>query len=216
MWPSVGRGLVGEGRQRGPDEAGELTGHGDDGLLGQDAAKGHLLVAAVQPQHGSIGEGDESRRLSLPTIAQRGADVGLVPVVPGGLDEEPSHVGVAGLGDGALAALVSRAAFAGNEPDEGHQPPGRGEAFEVVQLDGEADRGDRVDAAEAAQRGDGGGISRVESEAFEVDDQGLESLFDVVDGEEVVGRRRPSRRGCRSGATRASGGERGSRRVCPG
>ncbi len=64
---------------------------------------------------------------------------------------------------------------------------GRGEAFEVVQLDGEADRADRVDAAEAAQRGDGAGVAGVESETFDVDDEGLRSLLDVFDGEEIVG-----------------------------
>ena len=57
----MGHGLVRERRQGGPDEPCELAGHGDDGLLRQNAAVGHLLVAAVQPQHGSIGEGDNSR-----------------------------------------------------------------------------------------------------------------------------------------------------------
>lgn len=94
---------------------------------------------------------------------------------------------VAGLGDSALPALLSRAVLSRYQANEGHQPPRGGEAFEVVQLDGEADGADGIEAAEAAQRGDGSGIARVESEMFEVDEQGLDALLELVDGEEVVG-----------------------------
>ena len=66
---------------------------------------------------------------------------------------------VSGLGDGALPALLTRAVLAWDEADKGHQASRRGEALEVVQLDGEAYGADGVEAAEAAQRGDGLGVS---------------------------------------------------------
>lgn len=114
---SVRGAVLGERRQGGPDESGELAGHGDDGLLGQDAAVAHLLVAAMEPVDGSIGEGDRPGRLSLTAVSESSSDVGPVSVVPGGLDEESSDVAVAGLGDGALSACLTRAVLAGDEAD---------------------------------------------------------------------------------------------------
>ena len=141
----------------------------------------------MQSLHRPIGERDGSRWLALAAVAQRHPDAWTMSVVPGGLDEESSHVAVAGLGDGAEAALLARAVLAWDEADEGHQPPRRSEAFEVVQLDGEADGGDGVEASEAPQRGDGAGVSRVDGETLQVNDQILGSLLNLVDGEEVVG-----------------------------
>jgi hypothetical protein len=55
-----------------------------------------------------------------------------------------------------------------------------------VQLDGEADRGEGVDASEAAQRGDGGGVPGIEGKPLDVREEILEALLDLVDGGEVV------------------------------
>ena len=93
MCVSVRCRLGGERGESGPDEAGELSGHGDDSLLGLDASEGHLLVAAVEAVHGAIGESDGLRGLPLAAVSQSGAEAGTVSVVPGGLDEEASDVG---------------------------------------------------------------------------------------------------------------------------
>jgi hypothetical protein len=79
-------------------------------------------------------------------------------VVPGGLDQQPAGVAVAGLGDGAAAILLTRGVLAGDETQEGHQASGRVEAEEVVELGDQAHGGGGVDAAEAAQRGDRFGL----------------------------------------------------------
>jgi len=62
-----------------------------------------------------------------------------------------------------------------------------GEAFEVVELHGKSDGGDRLEAAEASQGRDGLGVARIDSETLDVDDEVLEALFDLLDGEDVVG-----------------------------
>jgi hypothetical protein len=56
-----------------------------------------------------------------------------------------------------------------------------------VELHGEADGGDRFEAAEAAESRDGLGVARIDGQALEVDEEALEALFDLLDGEEVVG-----------------------------
>jgi hypothetical protein len=94
----------------------------------------------------------------------------MVPVVPGGLDEEASDVAVAGLGDGSLSSCLTRAVLTGDEADKGHESASCGEAFEVVEFHGEADGGDRLEAAEAAESRDGLGVARIDSETLDVDE----------------------------------------------
>jgi hypothetical protein len=74
--------------------------------------------------------------------------------VPGGLDEQPAGVLGAGLGDLALAASLAGAALRRHEPDVAHQLPGPLEPAEVADLGRQADRGQRVDPAQAPQPGD--------------------------------------------------------------
>src|SRR3954463_4943512 len=88
----VAEGLVGHG---GPEEAGELAGDGDGGDGRALAVVGEGVVAVVQAQLGAPGAGgDFGRHVGL---AARAA--GSVAVVPGGLDEQPAGVLVAGVGD---------------------------------------------------------------------------------------------------------------------
>ena len=63
------------------------------------------------------------------------------------------QVPVARLGDPATSAMFAAAVLAGHQPEVGHQRGRRGEAPHVVQLRGQAQRRDRVDAAEAPQMG---------------------------------------------------------------
>ena len=83
-------------------------------------------------------------RMVLPT-AVGGA------VVPGGLDQQPAGVGVAGLGDRALdPGLAPEECSRGHQPDEGADG-GAGEPVPVADLDRQREPGQRRDPAQAAQ-----------------------------------------------------------------
>src|SRR5207245_3317178 len=71
--------------------------------------------------------------------------------VPGRFDQEAAHVAVADLGDRALPALLAGGALRGHQADEGHELLGAAEAAEVADLGYQRERGQRVDAAQAAQ-----------------------------------------------------------------
>src|SRR5439155_17320195 len=85
-------------------------------------------------------------------------------VVPGGLDQQPARVLGAGLRDRTGARALARLVERGNEPDPGGQLRRAGEALPVADLDVERERAQRVDAAEAAQAGDGGAELVLEQE----------------------------------------------------
>jgi hypothetical protein len=74
--------------------------------------------------------------------------------MPGGLDQEPADVAVADLGDRPLPAVLAGGVLRGHETDEGHELLGGAEATEVADLGDQAERGRRVDAAQAPQPGD--------------------------------------------------------------
>jgi hypothetical protein len=103
-------------------------------------------------------------------VGQRGTDPGLAQVVPGGLDEEAAGEAGAGLGDRtarlARAGLVQR----GDESEPSRQLAGSLEAAEVADLEMQHERRERLDAAEAAQPGDGRPVLRL----------GRRSLYDGV------------------------------------
>ena len=82
---------------------------------------------------------------------QRGADERMVPIVPGGFDEHAPEMGVAGFGDRALRALGAAGVFGRDEADEGHGTRRSGKAAGVAELRGDGERGEIIDAAEAAQ-----------------------------------------------------------------
>ncbi len=71
--------------ERGPDEAGELAGDGDDGLASWLALGEHAVEATVESIHRLVGERDDLGGLSLPAALQA-LGIGLMTIVPGGLD----------------------------------------------------------------------------------------------------------------------------------
>ena len=81
-------------------------------------------------------------------------DGGTPPCVPGGLDEQPADVAVADLRDRPAVWALAGGVLGRDEADERHELRGRLEAREVADLDGDPERGERVDAAQAAQLGD--------------------------------------------------------------
>jgi hypothetical protein len=60
-------------------------------------------------------------------------------------------VAVADLGDRSLPASLAGGVLGGHEPDEGHELLGRPEAVEIADLNDQRERGQGVDAAQAAQ-----------------------------------------------------------------
>ena len=75
-------------------------------------------------------------------------------VVPAGFDQYPPDQRVPHLGNAAPAMLLPAGVFAGHQPQERHERPGRREATEVMQLRQDEDRAQRIDSAEAPQPAD--------------------------------------------------------------
>ena len=108
-------------------------------------------IAPVQPLLRLVRERDDRAPVAPRGASERGAHARSVAVVPGGFDEEAPDMGVAGLGDAAAPVALGTAVLARHQAEVGHQLPRRREAPEAMQLGDDGQRGDRVDAAEAAQ-----------------------------------------------------------------
>jgi hypothetical protein len=121
---------------------------------------------------------------------ERGALAGRAAVVAGRLDEEPACVAGAGLGDRALPSLLAGAVFGGDEPEVVHQLRGALEAGEVADLGAQSDRGERVDAAQAAQPRDRLGPRRERDELAEQPLDRVAARDQRVDRAQVVEQRR--------------------------
>src|SRR5207244_11663028 len=78
-------------------------------------------------------------------------DARRVLVVPGGLDEQPAGVCVAGFRDVPAVALLAGGVLARGQAEEAHQLARRAETPEVTDLGREPERRQRLDAAEAAE-----------------------------------------------------------------
>ena len=124
--------------------------------------------------------------LSGAAVGERGAVARLAQVVPGGLDQEPAGVAGAGLGDRALAAALAGLVERGHESEPGGELRGPLEAGEVADLEAEHERGQGVDAAEAAQPGDGRPPLALEREPREPLVERVLARDEAVDGGERV------------------------------
>ena len=92
----------------------------------------------------AAGARSQRSRMVLPTPVA-GA------VVPGGLDQQPADVAVAGLGDRPLGCVMLPEEYsAGHQPDEGADGVA-GEPVPVADLDGQREPGQGADPAQAAQ-----------------------------------------------------------------
>jgi hypothetical protein len=86
--------LVGGDR---PDEPGQLAGAGHDDLLVGLAAAGHPPEAAVQALLAAPGTLDHGGVLTALAVGELVADPRAAALMPGRLDQQQAHVGVAGL-----------------------------------------------------------------------------------------------------------------------
>ena len=142
--------LGGLGVERGPDEARELAGDGDDGLGSRLALGEQAVEATVKPVNGLVGESHDFWWLAL-TLALQARGARVMTIVPSRLDQQAPGMTVASLGDRPAPLALGRREFGGDEAEEGHQAAGGVEAHEVVQIRHESHGGDGVDATEAAQ-----------------------------------------------------------------
>src|SRR5207247_1184193 len=107
-------GLLERGRL--PEEGGKLAGqrHGDDaGRLA--ALEAEPPPAAVEAALGAPGDGADARILAGLTGGERRSQVGAVPRVVSGLDEQPPRVLGARLRDPALPALLVGGVLGGDD-----------------------------------------------------------------------------------------------------
>src|SRR5205809_660122 len=131
--------------------------HGDRRSL---AVAEEMPVAAMQALLRPPRVADDLVGLALAAVRQRAADGGSVPIVPGGLDQDPPGVTVAGFGQRSAALRLARGVLARHEPEVGHEFARPAEALEVHYLGQQDDRRQRVDPAEAAEPAHGLAIGR--------------------------------------------------------
>ena len=97
------------------------------------------------------GAGDHVLRGAPLTRPEGGADEWMMAIVPGRFDQHAAQMGIARFGDAALRALRPARVLGRDETDEGHGAWGGGEASGIAELRRNRERGEIVDAAEAAQ-----------------------------------------------------------------
>ena len=136
-----------------PAPARELAGGGDVGLVLVDAAPQHLLAPLHEPSDalGCVPSRRGVGRLALGQVLRMRAGA---YVVPRGLDENPSQVLVAGLGDAALPRALPAGVLGGGEPEPSGERPGALEPGELAGLEHDVGGRHGVDALQAAQRVD--------------------------------------------------------------
>ena len=106
-------------RRERPAVSGELARDGDHDDRARLASGLERVPASVQPAGAAVGLGSHGERACLSRLRssvtlRRGA----AALVPGGLDQQPARVRVAGLGDRALAAALAARVLARGEAEE--------------------------------------------------------------------------------------------------
>jgi hypothetical protein len=105
----------------------------------------------MQPLLRCPGAGNHVRGGAALARPQRGADERMMAIVPGRFDEHAAQVGVAGFRDAPLRAFRTARVLGGHQAGERHGARGRGKATRVAEFRGDRERGEIIDAAEAAQ-----------------------------------------------------------------
>src|SRR5450756_1092477 len=132
------------------------------------------------------GAGDDAGRLTgLAARQMRGASRPATLVV-GRLDQQPAGVVVAGLGDRALPASLTRGGLRGNQAQVGHERGRSLETGEVADLGDKPDGGQRVDAAQAAQARDQLAEAVVSGPLVDLPLERLDPAVKQVAGQQVV------------------------------
>jgi hypothetical protein len=98
----------------------------------------------MQPVLRRPGLGDDGLRCALLAPPQDVADEGMMPLGPGGFDEDAPQMGIAGFGDGATGAFGAAGMHGRDEPDKRHRARCRRKATRVAQFGGDGQRGELV------------------------------------------------------------------------
>ena len=176
----------------GPDPGREFSGRGDIGLVLVDAAPQHLLAPLHEPSD-ALGRVPSCRRVRDLPFGEVFGVRRRVQVVPSRLDEHPSQVLVAGLGDAALPHAFSAGVLGGGEPEPCAEGSGVFEPGELAGLENQVRGAHDVDSLEASDGVDPFAPPRLGGLVF---DEGLEPLLvlqllphgiDVVRKDFVVG-----------------------------
>jgi hypothetical protein len=170
----------------GPEEAGELSGDSDDGLGGSLAAMCQPHVFAVKPGFGFASDGEDGEGLAVSPSGQIAAGSGTVAVVPGGFDEDPTEVRVAGFGDGTLTALPAAAVFGRNQAGGGHELRGFGVASQISDFRHESEGSTCGHAAKDLEAGGFGRELRLLSGFLEEPIEALDLLEAFHDGRLIL------------------------------
>src|SRR5207244_2277642 len=120
------------------------------------------------------------------TLYERGAACRPVPVVVGGLDQQPARVAGPGLGDRSLPAPLVRGALRGHDPQVAGEQPRVRKASEVTDFGSDSGCGQRVNAAEATEAGD---LACERAFRDQLRERALErraALDERVDGDEII------------------------------
>ena len=112
--------------------------------------------------------GEDGWRLPLAPPGQRRPQARGVSVMPRGLDQDPPDVGVARLRDAPAPFPIPRGGLARDQPDVRHELAGMREPLEVPHLDQERQRGERVEASEAAEPAHRGPVGRLLGNGLEL------------------------------------------------
>ena len=109
----------------------------------------------------------------------------MMPVVPGGLDQYPPQMRIAGFGDVAAGLFRAAGVFGRDEAGKGHHARGGWKAAGVAEFGRDGERGEIVDAAEAAQALDAGAQRFEREEVAEFGVDGVEPADSFVDRADV-------------------------------
>lgn len=156
--PREARGLWGHGELlgHGPHTGAQFPGDGHHHPMHVCAAGAPLSIACAPPHLPLPTEILDGLGQLFQTPLEVTADVGRIPVGPSAFDQGAARVGVAGLGERSLAAMVSRGGLQGREAEITPQLAGRIEPREVPPFCHDGDRDGALDAAEGLERVDHG------------------------------------------------------------
>ena len=117
-----------------PHEPGEFSGYAYDRNVGVLAGC-ESLEPVVEAYLGSPRIRDDLGGLTFLAATKLVADGGAMPVRPGGLDEEPAHMGVAGPCDRPPPGAFSGRMLAGDQTGESQKRAGSAKPAEVTHFD---------------------------------------------------------------------------------
>jgi hypothetical protein len=139
-----------------PPKGTQFPGDSHDHSIGVFAAGAQLAIAFTEPPLGFPTDILDGFGHLVQTPWEVTTDLGGIAVSPGTFAEGPARVGMAGFGDRALVAMVSRGIFCGCQAEVTHPLAGRVETGKVAQFGYDGDCNRELDAAQGLECVDDG------------------------------------------------------------